>query len=486
MNKNLLSFTFLMLFATSGKAQHLLSLDSCRTLALHNNKGILIGHKKETAAHYEQKAAHTNLFPKLSFTGTYMHNSNSISLLSNRQEKALSQLGTSLQEQLKDGILQVSNILPPNWASLLQLIEKTDIVSPLNSFGQRINDFLRTDTRDIWGGTINLTQPIYMGGKITAYNLIAKQLHEVAGWEYEQKRQSIILATDEAYWQVLSLTYKKRLAEDYFNLVKTLENDIYKLVDAGMATHAEKLAVGVKVNEAEMTLSQVENGLALSRMNLCQLCGLPLYDSIRLSDENLYSSSASKTHPKEDISLAQSLRPELQCLTLATHIYQEKIRLAKSEYLPSIALTGNFFFSNPSLLNGFERKFRGTWNIGILVNVPLFHWGEGVYKIKKAQAEAHIAQYELEEAKELVTLQIQQAVYQSKEAYKRLNLTNRNIGKAQENLRIANLGFKEGIIPSFQVMEAQTAWFSAQSAHIDALINIQMTETILQKAKGEL
>lgn len=82
--------------------------------------------------------------------------------------------------------------------------------------------------------------------------------------------------TDQAYWQVISLINKKKLAQSYLQLVSQLDSDVDKMITEGVATKADGLSVKVKVNEAEMKLTQVDNGLSLSKMVLCQLCGLPL------------------------------------------------------------------------------------------------------------------------------------------------------------------------------------------------------------------
>lgn len=67
--------------------------------------------------------------------------------------------------------------------------------------------------------------------------------------------------------------------------------------------------------------------------------------------------------------------------------------------LPTVALTANYMVTNPSLVNGFERKFRGMWAVGAMVQIPIWNWGEGMYKVKAAKAEANIARYQLADAK---------------------------------------------------------------------------------------
>ena len=121
-----------------------------------------------------------------------------------------------------------------------------------------------------------------------------------------------------------------------------------------------------------------------------------------------------------------------------------------------------------------------------MLKVPVFHWGEGIYKVRAAKAEANIARYQLEDVKEKVELQVTQSSYKVNEATKQLYMAEQNMDKAEENLRFATLGFKEGVIPTSNVLEAQTAWLSAQSGKIDAQIDMKMSELYLLKSMGTL
>ena len=121
-----------------------------------------------------------------------------------------------------------------------------------------------------------LTQPVFMGGAIVAMNKMADLGEELAANSAESKRQLTLYTIDQAYWQVVSLRHKQKLAEAYLDLVQKLDSDVQKMIREGVATRSEGLSVAVKVNEAEMMLTKVNDGLVLSRMLLCQLCGLPL------------------------------------------------------------------------------------------------------------------------------------------------------------------------------------------------------------------
>ncbi len=485
--KGTLSLVLLFFGLSSGiQAQRTLNLDSCRTLALSNNKELRMSKEKVNAAHYQQKAAFTNFLPKIDMMGTYMRTEKEISLLSDDQKSAISNIGTAVAPMGQK--LQQILSSDPSLAPLLTPLQSVMGTLPgaLNQVGQGMVDALRTDTRNMFGGMVTLTQPIFMGGKIIAYNKITKFAEQLAESQHATELQDVILNTDQAYWQVISLVNKKKLAESFLDLVKKLDSDVSKMVAEGVATKADELSVKVKVNEAEMTLTKVENGLSLSKMVLCQLCGIPLDTPITLADESMENITLPDTYIEGNVNTALSNREELKSLELASKIYRQKVNVTRSEFLPSVGLTATYLVTNPSLVNGFERKMRGMWGVGMMVKIPMFHWGEGIYKVKAAKAEANIAQYKLDDVKEKVELQVTQATYKVNEATKKLAMAEKNMAKADENLRYANLGFQEGVIPTSNVLEAQTAWLSAQSGKIDAQIDVKMSEIYLNKSMGTL
>ena len=450
------------------------SLDSLRARAISNNKSLLMEGQKKVAASYTRKSAATNYLPKVSATGAYMYTSRELSLLSDEQKHTLSNIGTGLSAM-------VPNLAPMS--------------STINSVGQGVVDALHTDTRNAGVVAVTLTQPIYMGGKIRAYNKITQYAEEAAGTLYDKELQDIIVDVDEAYWNLVALYSKKKLAEGYKALVDKLEGDVEKLVKEGMATKADLLSVKVKVNEAGVTLIQVNNGIELSRMNLCRICGLDMNEPVEVEDAideknqnaNIMG-QVDMVSSKSDnlVQQAESNRKELQALGLQNRIYDEKIKLARAEYLPKVALMGGYLASNPSVFNSFERKMKGMWNVGITLNVPILTWGDRSYKVKSAKAEALMHRYETEEVKEKIELQVNQCRQKLQESMERYQTTLRSVDEAEENLRYANLGMKEGVITLSNVMEAQTAWLKAKSEWVNAQVDVRLANLYLRKAVGSI
>ena len=451
-------------------AQQMLSLDSCRALALRNNKQLSVAKVKQEVAGNLKKAARTKYLPKVNAVGGYMYTSREVSILSGEQKEKLSSMGSTVG------------------AMLGQLgFEMPAVVGALNGVGEGIVDAFRTDTRNMFGGAIMVSQPLFAGGAITALNRMAELNLQMAANDINTMQQATLYGTDQAYWTVVSLKQKKRLAEGFLSLVRKLDDDVQKMIREGVATRSEGLSVSVKVNEAEMAVMKVDNGLTLAKMLLCQMCGLPSDADITLADEDAENVAiidiAEIEADKEEM---LHNRPELKTLQNIVDINNQNVNFIKAGNLPKVMLMGGYAVSNPNAFDGFHRSFAGVWNVGVLVSVPVWNWGEVAYKARAARGVSTMARLELEEAQEKMELQVTQSSHKVKEARKRLQMAEANIRRADENLRCANLGFHEGVMSSTVVMEAQTAWLEAQSQKIDAEIDVRMSQVDLRKAMGTL
>lgn len=491
------SITILLLLAPLALpvgAQRVLSLDSCRAMALNNNKQLGIAKLKQDMARDARKAARTKYLPHVDVLGGYEFTSREISILSDGQKGAIGQIGTAAAGQIGNTMTSVisemagQGIITQETATALGNIAgklAPGIEQTGNAIGKTITDAFKTDTRNMFAVSVMLTQPIYMGGSIVAANKIADISEQLAANDIQNSRQNIVYDVDNAYWTVVSLKHKQRLATSYLELVKKLSSDVKKMIKEGVATRADGLKVDVKVNEAEMQLTQVDNGLSLAKMLLCQLCGLPVDGKITLVDEDKDEVSSTESAPVADVAFAIDNRPELKMLENTVDISRQTTKLIRAAYLPQVALTGGYLTTNPSLYNGFQRKFSGVWNIGVIVRVPVWNWFEGIYKVRAGKTATSIAMLELDEAREKVELQVNQSSFKVDEANKKLSMAKKNTEQADENLRCANIGFKEGVMDVTDVMAAQTAWLQARSQKIDADIDVKLTQTNLKKVLGE-
>ena len=497
-------FTIAVLLGSSlcVQAQEVYSLQKCRELALQNNRQLKISNMTVDVAENTRKAAKTKYLPRVDALAGYQHFSREISLLSDDQKNTLSNLGTNTFGQLGGQIgqnlssLAQQGVLSPQVAQQLgQLL--SNVSTPLtqvgNNIGQSINDAFRSNTKNVYAGGIVVNQPIYMGGAIKAANDMAAIGEQVAQNNISLKRQLVLYGVDNAYWLAISLKMKEALAIRYRDLAQKLNEDVKKMIREGVATRADGLKVEVAVNTADMQIARIQSGVSLAKMALCELCGLDLNGDIQLSDErdaDLPPTPSTQFDnyiiPASDSTRLNETRPELRLLQNAVDMSKQNTKLLRSLYLPHVLLTAGYSVSNPNLFNGFQKRFTDLWNIGITVQVPVWNWGENKYKVRASKTATTIAQLEMDDVRKKIDLEIEQNRLRLKDANKQLATSHKNMAAAEENLRCANVGFKEGVMTVTEVMAAQTAWQTSRMAIIDAEISVKLAQAGLQKALGGL
>ena len=191
-----------------------LTLQQCRDSAMANNQDLKIARQKVTVAGHDRKIAMSNVaghdrkiamsnyFPDISVSGAYMYNSRDIHLIPQEASDVLTGLGTPLQGTILNHIGDI-----------------------LNKIGNDIDSALELDTQNIFIGAVSVTQPVFTGGKIVAANKIASLAEELAQSQYDTGCRQLAAEVDKAYWQIVSISWKEKLARDYSDLLQQMLHD---------------------------------------------------------------------------------------------------------------------------------------------------------------------------------------------------------------------------------------------------------------------
>ncbi len=504
-----------------------LTLDDCREMALEADKDLQQARTRIEMAGYDRKIALANYFPTVSATGAYLYNNRDIALVDEFQSSMLQSAGSvmqgvmegaaaSMEEQISGAMSQAMTgtmtqlmtaiqtnpalaqeyMSSPMWQTVLGMLQKMDpsslvqlqlpdISEPVNAIGADIDKALHPDLHNIWMGAVTVQQPVFAGGKILYSNKMAALGEDLARSKYDMEEAQVVLDVEQAYWQIVSIAGKKRLSESYADLLHTLESDVNASVKAGVMTESDALQIKVKANEADMLRTKATNGLTLAKMLLCQRIGLPLDSDIELADEHLDMVPLPERTRDKSLDDIYADRPETCSLELASRIYDAKAKVIRADGLPKVALTANWLVSNPNPFNGIQNTWNGGMlSAGVMVNIPLFHGLENTNRYRKARAEASLYRTQLEDAKEMIELQVTRERKAFGEAQEKLSMAQANLASAEENLRTAIIGFEAGVISTSTVLSAQTAWLSAHSDCLDAGTELQMAAAALRKAEG--
>ena len=453
-------------------------------MALEHNHKVIIADEHVKAAESLKKSAKTQFLPSISANGMYMRTNKKFSLLEN---------------DLLLPVIPYSAIDPTTGTFNANLDPaNTFVINP--GTGQPVTDangnpifqnytWIPKDKaefghKNIYTAGISLTQPIFTGGKIKETYNIAKYGENLAKASQDVEKTDVLFRTEEAYWRVVAVAEKVKLVNSYIKLLKNLNTDLENYYAEGMIIKNDLLKVKVKMNEAQLNLVKANNGLSLAKMALCQQVGLPLTQNVVLADS--LSTMLEPVAEQSFTDTAITKRPEIEALYQSINIAKSGVNIMKSRYMPNIGLSANYMFMNPNPYNGLSQEFGGDWNVGVAINIPIFHWNDRGHTLKAARSEQRVAELKMEEAKELIALQVQQAVYTLNESVKKIEMAELNLQQAEENLKVATDGFEIGTQKTSDVLEAQSMWQNAYANLIDARMEYRMNLVNLKRVMGNL
>lgn len=458
----------LWLSICGGYAQSL-SLQEARRLAIKHNKGITIAQETTQKAEATRRAMKTNALPKLSLQGLAYYTTPS-----EAKELKLGDLSTSkLLEHSRLNALAQSN---PQVAQLLQpLADALPKSIPLPSLPVKFS------MSNSYYVALNIDQPIYMGGKISTANEMARIGVELSQLNAKKVSQELILKVDEAYALLQQAEALSLVAESYQKAIKEVARIVEQAIKAGMRTRQDRLRVEVEQAKAELQLQRAKDGLSLAQMNLNQIIGLPLSNKTTTLDDEREEMTIFEV-PGEGV----EQRPEYQMLQQQAALKRAEVKLVRSDFMPSLGLRASYSYMRGVHLN--EQVLFNSHGPSLMLqlSVPIFRWGEGKHKLRAAQAEATMAQVQAEELAERMLLEQTQAQQKLRELEREETLMGSILSQTTEHLRITRERHKEGLETTANLLEAETLLHKAQSDLVVTKAKLRVQKSIIHKTFGSL
>ncbi len=441
-------------------------------MVLEKNTNIQIKKIHLEQSGYIKKAAYTQFFPSLAFTGTYIRMNKKFQLF--EEDLNIPVLPADFYDP-STGTINTALLNNPEMMPLAYVIDPQTGYPLMDVNGNPVfhqyaflpADQLTFGQKNNYMLNLGLIQPIYTGGKIRQMYKMSQTLEEMAKSSISLEEEKELTEMEELYWTLITLNEKYKLAVQYKKLLENLISDIQNYKSEGIVLNNDLLKARIKLNEADLNIFKITNGIQLTKKALCHKIGFP-YDQYFEPADTIIPAEIFQADPEKLKHSALKNREDLKMLDHTVRMTESGIKIMRSRFQPDIGFTANYMYMNPNPFNGFSESFGGDYNLGIALNVPIFHWGERQQTLAIAQCENKVARLMLEDSHKLIVLQIEQAVNQLNEAYKELEMSKLSLQQTEENLRIMTDAFSEGMCRSSELLEAQVLWQEAYSKYIDA------------------
>lgn len=354
---------------------------------------------------------------------------------------------------------------------------------------------MKLQVRGTYMAGLNITQPIYVGGKITAANRLAAIGQKVSEEQRRKTEMQLIADVDNAYYQLIAVRAKVQMLEAYVRQMESLHDKVQLSVRADMATDNDLLRVDSKQSEIAYLLQKARNGEQLCQLALAHVIGTDFATPITPTDTVLsVALSTQQTELSEDL----VDRPDLALLQQQVKAKEATLKMTRSNYLPTLALVGRYsYYDNLKLkgslhtLNGTPIDISYTFNGGtpmalLSLNVPLFHWGQEFKKVKKAKLDVDNARLQLQQGERGMRLEVRQAVQNLTDGQKMVETATLSQQQADENLRVMRLRYDNQLVTMTDLLDAQSQWQQAHSNLIEAQTQLKIYETEYLRVTGRL
>lgn len=453
-----------------------LTLEQCREQALQHNKTLTTAKLQIEKQKADLKAMKTNFLPNFKLMAADFYNTTNVNLMPD-----------------------VNGILPGGLAGLNSLLAQlasspvyAPLITGLQNYAKGIqlpDDFFKFKVGNVFTGGISFTEPLYMGGKITAGYKMNQLGVQMASTNVRLKESDVLLQTDQAYVLCIRAKELGKVARSYRSLLQELQKNVDAAVRHGMKTRNDALKVQVKLNEAELNIVKADNASRLAQMNLAQIIGLPLTQQIEVADLSEFSDYSKYADPSENTEKTTLLdithRPEYALLNDKTDMARLQIKLTRSDFLPNLLLFGTYSYSHGVKLLGSTLFDKGSATVGVMLKVPLFHFGEGTQKIRSAKAAYQIAQLEQDDLNEKMQLEALQASNNLREAALEIDLTQKSVEQAAENMKMSKQQYEVGTEPLSDYLESHVVWQQACASAVEARCGYLLAYSKYLKAIGE-
>ena len=416
--KNYIVICLLLIFALPVFAQRALTLDECKQLALQNNAKVKNGALEIKASRQTRKAAVTKYFPSISASGAMFES-----------QKNLMEISTN-----------GGNLPVYDGKDLASLSTATEFAyMPASTMG-----LMKSGTF----GMLTAVQPIFAGGRIWNGNRLALLGEDVSEQKNKLSQNEVILRTEEQYWQIVSLNEKFKTIQRYEEMLNSLSAQVEDAYKSGMVMKNDLLKVKVKRSEILLNKSKLENGKKLAAMAFCQYIGLP-YDSTLILSDSLVIDGVPQSY-FVDHTEALKNRSEYSLLQASVRAEELQSNMKLGEYLPQVAIGVSGLYMKLD-----ESKDRTLGMVFGTVSIPISGWWEASHSLSERNVQEQIAKNNMKDNSELLLLQMQKAWQDFTDAYKQVLLSEEAKTQAEENLKVNQDSYNNGMSNLSDLLEAQ-------------------------------
>lgn len=329
--------------------------------------------------------------------------------------------------------------------------------------------------------SLTATLPIYNGGKISGAIKQAKAGYLISEQGLQKAYNDMRSTVTNGYFDMLQADNMQKLGRESVDRLADHLKNVEAQYEVGVVAKVDVLRSQVELANAKQSLIKAENAYQIAEANLNKIVGLPMDTQLKL--DNILVYTPYDNDMQYCLDYAAKHRPELEQAKQQVEAAKGALRVAISGHMPQVnaSATQNWGNSNG---NNWPGDDNGNWAVGVTVNMNIFDSGVTVSKIHGAEADLAKAHESYRDTVDLVNLDVRSNYLNLREAEKRIDTTKLAVSQAEEDYRIAQLRYMNGVGTNTDVLDAQVALTDAKTNYLQAMYDYNTCKTNLETAIG--
>jgi outer membrane protein len=330
-----------------------------------------------------------------------------------------------------------------------------------------------------------LTQPLFTGFRLDASMRAADASAEATHQEYGKDRSDLVYNITSAYWSLYKAIEVKKVLDENVEQVQAHLVDAQNLLDQGLATDNDVLKIQVQLSNTKLAQIDAKNAVWMARVAFNNQMGIPLTTDVELAT-TIWHNPTQFEGLEQLVLRAADNRPDIKAMYARVEASDAAVTVAQSGWWPQISLQANYLNARPnSRIFPARDQFADTWDVSVNVSLDLWNWGTTADQTAQAKAQYQQTVDVLGSMKDGITLEVTQNYLSLQQAREKIEVAKQGVTQAEENYRITNDKYKEGLSLTTDLLDADVALMQAKTNSTQALVDYELAEARLQKSIGE-
>ena len=367
-----------------------------------------------------------------------------------------------------------------NYTRLSDNIPPFEVTMPFSPNPIRISEPILNNYTFKFG----FSQPLFTGLKLLSLRSSAKLNRHASEQDYSKEGNEAAFNIYNAYWNYYKADEINKVIAQSLKQMEEHLKDTKSFYKNGLVSKNDLLKLEVQYSNTKLMFIEAENNLEIARVAFNKTLGIDLNSNTKVAAGE-QSTIIDRYELSEIMNEAVNNRKELKSLAYRVDASKEGVSAANSNWLPSLYLTGNYYYSNPNpRFQPAKAEFNSNWDLGVTLSWDVWNWGLTSSQVSQAEQTKIQLETNLDQLKENIQMEVYANYLNLNKNAAKVDVSKETLNQTIENYRVTSEKYNMQLATSTDLIDAETLKLQAETNLKTAEADFQIAKVRLEKSIG--